>query len=90
MPEPKSLAEYAAEAAAGNMGIACPKCGCRDLRFSYNKDVPGGLDRVKRCRNCGTRVLTSEAVKRVLPPTGRESNSAERMETERNGDGDDG
>lgn len=50
-------------------GLRCPMCGARELAFSYSKDVAGGLDRVKRCNRCRTRVQTGEIIKRVLPPT---------------------
>ena len=61
-------------------GIACPKCGCRHLEYSYGKDAPAERMRVKRCRHCGTRVMTSEVVKRILPPplkTGRKPSQPE-------------
>jgi DNA-directed RNA polymerase subunit RPC12/RpoP len=62
-------------------GIACPKCGCEHFEYSYGKDAPGERQRVKRCRHCGTRVLTGEVVKRVLPPTryDQENNSVYRI-----------
>ena len=52
----KTLAEM-----AGDLGIACRKCGCRDLRVYYTR--PAGqsqIKRVKLCRHCGTRVVTYE------------------------------
>ena len=63
-----------------NRGLECPKCGCKHFEFSYSKDVPGARERVKRCRHCNTRILSIEAIKRILPPTPADlNNSAGRM-----------
>jgi hypothetical protein len=54
--------------ANNNRGIFCPTCGGK-LAVSYGKDVAGGRDRVKCCAQCRIRVLTTETIKRMLPPT---------------------
>jgi transcriptional regulator NrdR family protein len=41
-------------------GIACPNCGCRDLRVDYTRPVVNGRRRVRKCRHCGRRVVTNE------------------------------
>lgn len=34
-------------------GIACPECGCRDLRVVGTRQVADYVKRWRRCRNCG-------------------------------------
>lgn len=42
-------------------GIACPRCGCRDLRVIYTRHQRGGRIRRRReCRHCGRRITTDE------------------------------
>jgi DNA-directed RNA polymerase subunit RPC12/RpoP len=43
-------------------GIRCPRCGCRDLRRAYTRQVPGAARRARDCRHCGKRVITLERV----------------------------
>lgn len=64
-----TLAEMAARAAtmAGQVGLACPKCNCRDFR-TY-KTIPGvaATFRYKACRLCGHKLLTtSQTTERVI------------------------
>lgn len=43
------------------LGIACPRCGCRDLRVIYTRHQRGGRIRRRReCRHCGRRITTDE------------------------------
>lgn len=61
--EPKTLREMAAETArieSGGRGIACPQCGCRDLRVYKTKPHFGDIGRRRECRNCGHRITTLE------------------------------
>lgn len=53
--------EDLSSAAKGN-GLACPQCGCSDLRASYRRPFKGGFRRVRVCRNCGHRVMTFESI----------------------------
>lgn len=75
---------YATEAMAGASessndaeGIVCPKCGCRHMNVSYGRKQLGFVQRVKYCRNCGQRVLTREAIVRLLPEA-RQNRSTDR------------
>lgn len=67
----KTLAEYAAEAAGDGRGIACPDCGCQDLRVQNTRDGNGIIKRWRVCRNCGRRVVTQEK-----PVGGRQPNQS--------------
>ena len=45
------------------LGIACPSCGCRDLRVWRTRPLSDGrIRRERKCRNCGRLVLTTERV----------------------------
>jgi hypothetical protein len=64
-----TLAEMAERAAmmAGQAGVSCSKCGCRDFR-TY-KTIPGvsSVFRYKACRLCGHKILTtSQTNERVI------------------------
>ena len=53
----------------GKPGIACPKCGCRDLRVRHTRKLPG--DRIRRyrsCRHCGRHITTVEILPKDLKP----------------------
>ena len=41
-------------------GIACRRCGCRDLRVVYTRRRRTGILRRRQCRWCGHRVVTYE------------------------------
>lgn len=41
-------------------GIECRKCGCRHFRVYYTRLGPSCIRRVRICRHCGTRRLTTE------------------------------
>ena len=59
----KSLAEMAAETAkveGDGRGIACPKCGCRDLRVQTTRRQDGLILRYRVCRHCGAHRATIE------------------------------
>lgn len=43
-----------------DLGLQCPKCGCRHLPVWYTRKRPGHILRVRRCRHCGRRVTTRE------------------------------
>lgn len=47
-----------------DVGIACPKCGCRDFRVIYTRPRDRMIERRRECRHCGRRITTYE--KRVL------------------------
>lgn len=64
-PEPKSLAEMAAESRAGSpFGIACPRCGCIQFRSGLGvrntRKVEGAIKRYRVCRTCGKTWTTFE------------------------------
>ena len=49
------------EQEASDKGLRCPDCGCRDLRVYYTRPLPlARIRRVRKCRNCGRRVVTTE------------------------------
>lgn len=56
------LPETEETVADGNeKGLACRRCGCRDLRVYYTrKQRNGQVLRRRYCRNCGERVFTVE------------------------------
>jgi len=60
----QTLGEMAAETmrmeAASQRGIACPNCGCRDLRVCKTKPHDGDIGRRRECRYCGQRITTME------------------------------
>lgn len=46
------------------IGLECPRCGCKDLRVVYTKRKPGGkIMRRRECRHCGRRTTTWERPK---------------------------
>lgn len=49
-------------ARSAGVGVACPRCGCQDLRVSYTRHMPGRVIRARVCRHCGRRVVTHESV----------------------------
>lgn len=49
-------------------GIACPRCGCCDLRVERTIRLPGLIRRIRYCRHCGKsgpRFVTTEHLGRV-------------------------
>lgn len=64
MPDRRpTLAELAAQAASSG-GLACPKCACRHLIRYGGQDRSASVQRYRRCRNCGFRIITEERVVR--------------------------
>lgn len=49
-------------------GLACPRCGCRDLRAVYVHGRGGTYRRARECRHCGRRAMTVEAWALRPPP----------------------
>jgi predicted nucleic acid-binding Zn-ribbon protein len=48
---------------ADKIGIACPKCGCKDLRVTNSLPSANGSRRRRRvCRNCGRVFYTNESI----------------------------
>ena len=41
-------------------GLICPACGCRHLPVLYTRQQPRHVQRVRKCRHCGRRVVTRE------------------------------
>jgi len=62
-------------------GISCPRCGCRDLRYSYHRIVFGKKRQVKFCRHCGRKV-TVEVVEKVLDDPRQSENRPIRDESQ--------
>jgi len=44
----------------GGAGIACRRCGCRDLRVLYTRRQGERIMRRRACRHCGERTTTYE------------------------------
>jgi transcriptional regulator NrdR family protein len=43
------------------IGISCPRCGCRELRTTHTRRVRQGMvRRYRECRHCGRRITTHE------------------------------
>ncbi len=60
----KTLAQMQADTArleGGSRGIACLKCGCRDLRVQTTRRAEGMIVRYRVCRNCGAHRPTIES-----------------------------
>lgn len=61
----QTLAEMARETqqleAASQKGIACPVCGCRDLRVQTTRRGEGLILRYRVCRSCGAHKPTIES-----------------------------
>lgn len=61
-----TLEQLAADTAKTNadagIGLACPKCGCRDLRVVKTRHNVDGTETSRRreCRNCNNRLTTME------------------------------
>jgi hypothetical protein len=41
-------------------GLACRKCGCCHFRVVYTRPALGAIRRLRECRHCGRRVMTTE------------------------------
>ncbi len=50
---------------ADELGIECPRCGCRHFEVTHVWRHPDEIKRRKKCRNCGRPVTTIE--RRMLP-----------------------
>lgn len=44
------------------VGLECPKCGCRHFYVIYTRPRADHILRRKECRHCGWRVLTRERI----------------------------
>jgi hypothetical protein len=45
-----------------NVGLVCPKCGCRDLRAYYTRARRDYILRKRICRHCGREIMTRERI----------------------------
>ena len=54
----RSLSEMASD--GNGAGIICPACHCRQFATPNTWAVHGGIRRTRRCRNCGTEIVTIE------------------------------
>lgn len=65
-PQRRPLTEMANETrkieAESGIGLACPKCGCRDTRVSTTWHSSDGMEtkRSRICRNCGQHLTSRE------------------------------
>jgi len=41
-------------------GLVCRKCGCTHFFVVYTRPIAGGIRRSRECRNCSSRVITTE------------------------------
>jgi len=44
------------------LGLVCRHCGCRHFRVFYVRRRAGYIRRVRICRYCGQKLITSERV----------------------------
>jgi hypothetical protein len=44
------------------VGLCCPECGCRHLPAVYTRQSGKNRVRVRRCRDCGLRIRTTEKI----------------------------
>jgi len=42
------------------LGMRCPKCGCRRAPVLYTRKTIGGIRRVRRCEHCAARFSSTE------------------------------
>ncbi len=57
----------AARPARDELGISCPRCGCRHFRTTHTEPLRDGrVRRRKVCRHCGRKVVTFESVPAVV------------------------
>lgn len=61
-----TLAEMAAQSAAINGRLACPRCGCADFRTYKTAQGQPSTFRYKSCRNCGHRIVTIQAPEKFV------------------------
>ena len=55
---------------AGQVGLKCPVCGCKDFRDEDGRpfktvrtvNVPNAIRRYKICRYCGKKIRTKEII----------------------------
>ena len=48
-------------AVRSDVGICCPKCGCRHFKTTHTEPLRDGrIRRRKTCRHCGRRLVTYE------------------------------
>ena len=43
-------------------GLRCPRCGCSNLPVYYTRAQSNHILRVRRCYNCGRKLVTREIV----------------------------
>jgi len=46
--------------------LACPRCGCEDLRVLNTRHSRGRIIRYRECRHCGRRMTTYEVTGSML------------------------
>lgn len=51
-------------------GLSCPRCGCSELPVHYTRKKYEKVVRLRKCANCGSRLLTAE---RIVAVVNRES-----------------
>lgn len=44
------------------LGVPCPRCGCCDQRVVETRRKRGRIVRIRNCRHCGKRIITTEHV----------------------------
>jgi len=50
------------------LGIRCPRCGCRHFKTTNTEPLRDGrIRRRKLCRHCGRKVVTFEAPRAATP-----------------------
>lgn len=57
---PKTLAEMAAEADRGSIGLSCPECHRFAWRVYYTRPRQGKILRRRVCLSCGYKITTVE------------------------------
>jgi hypothetical protein len=59
-PEARERVRLSTFAGSGPRGLVCRKCGCTHFLVIYTRPIEGGIRRRRRCRHCGTRLMTLE------------------------------
>jgi DNA-directed RNA polymerase subunit RPC12/RpoP len=49
-------------------GVKCPECGCRHMPVWATRPEANRIKRTRRCRNCGTEIITYEMHAQTKPP----------------------
>jgi len=59
-------------------GLECPRCGCKHLPVLYTRQRAKRIVRVRKCRHCKRRIITSESISAWRIPGGDDCEDQQR------------